>query len=739
MNTGTTTPPKGDSQEIIRALDVLFERDDVVELRAFKSRGTISGYYDDHDVLAKDAARINQRAGTVYVTLNRINPDLLARRANRFEEYAKTTTSDDHVIRRRWLPIDLDPARPADISSSDAEHEAAIERARQIRTFLVNSLGWPEPIATDSGNGAHLLARIDLPNDSESADLVQWCLEALDFRFSDSAVKVDTATFNASRIFKLYGTVATKGDHTEARPHRIARLLNVPGSIEIVPVEKLRELAAMGLPDPPRPDRNGRAPGSNGQIDVAEYLARHNVEVLHHEPYRCSRGSGHRWVLQRCVWNPEHTDKSAWVIQWDNGAIAAGCQHNSCQGKRWHDFRDAVEPGGRERRHQRDDRCVPDPNEVAFGPDISRDDDASEPRRPVIEFRAVRADELARADYSVTWLIEGHLAADQPAFIGGPSKTCKTLIAIDAALSLVTTADFLGAFKIPEGQTVAYLSGEGGLCILQDYALRIAASKGWKLEDMAGSIVFCDRLPRLDNVAHVAALEEFLLDHAINVVFLDPTYLMLSGRDAGNLFVQGETLRYVNEVCLQAGCTPILLHHLKKNVADPFAPPELSDLAWAGFDSFAGQWWLLGRRAKYSGDRPGEHELWMNVGGRIGHTALHALDVHEGSISAPGGRYWAVEIARAKDAREAAEERASEAKQERARRAVEKDAEKVVQAAAKFPAGETENILRGYAGLSGNRMKTAVAYLLDNGDLVPCEVKKPNRKVPYSGFKLAGE
>src|SRR5258707_15164621 len=30
-----------------------------------------------------------------------------------------------------------------------------------------------------------------------------------------------------------------------------------------------------------------------------------------------------------------------------NGAIAAGCSHNSCQGKRWPDFRDAVEPGWR--------------------------------------------------------------------------------------------------------------------------------------------------------------------------------------------------------------------------------------------------------------------------------------------------------------------------------------------------------------------------------------------------------
>jgi len=134
----TATPPNADPQAIRQGLAVLFEPGDVVELRAFRNRRcTISGYYDDHDKLATDAAKVNRTSGTVYVTLNRIVPDLLARRANRFKEYAATTTNDDHVIRRHWLPIDLDAERPADISSTDSEHDTAIQRAREIRTFLV--------------------------------------------------------------------------------------------------------------------------------------------------------------------------------------------------------------------------------------------------------------------------------------------------------------------------------------------------------------------------------------------------------------------------------------------------------------------------------------------------------------------------------------------------------------------------------------------------------------------------
>src|SRR5215207_1901178 len=69
------------------ALSVLFEPDDVVELRAFKDRKTASGYFDDHDALAREAKRLDKERYQVYVTLNEVNSDLLARAANRVNEY----------------------------------------------------------------------------------------------------------------------------------------------------------------------------------------------------------------------------------------------------------------------------------------------------------------------------------------------------------------------------------------------------------------------------------------------------------------------------------------------------------------------------------------------------------------------------------------------------------------------------------------------------------------------------
>ena len=161
------------------------------------------------------------------MTLNPVNPELLARTANRLRDAGKDTplTTDADVTARRWLPIDVDPMRPRGISSTDEEHELALERSRQIRDAL-HTEGWPRPILGDSGNGGHVLYRVDLP--AEDNRIVERCLEALALRFDDDRAKVDQAVFNPSRIWKLYGTLSRKGDSLPDRPHRVARILELP-------------------------------------------------------------------------------------------------------------------------------------------------------------------------------------------------------------------------------------------------------------------------------------------------------------------------------------------------------------------------------------------------------------------------------------------------------------------------------------------------------------------------------
>ena len=215
----------------VEALELIAEPGQLVELRILgvegNDRRVDSGYFTDWAKLGKAASSYHNRARGIYITLNPVNPDLLARAANRVETWAKATTADVDIVCRRWLPIDVDPVRPAGISANEAEHAAALERTREIRAWLT-ARGWPEPIYADSGNGGHLLYRVDLDNDEAGKALIENVLKALAAQFTDDALTVDTKVGNAARIWKLYGTQARKGDSTADRPHRWAQILEAP-------------------------------------------------------------------------------------------------------------------------------------------------------------------------------------------------------------------------------------------------------------------------------------------------------------------------------------------------------------------------------------------------------------------------------------------------------------------------------------------------------------------------------
>jgi hypothetical protein len=227
-------PPKPDTREVIQFLNLIAAPGQVIELRLLKVQQggqggsrTLSGYFNDYGKLAAEAAKHNMMAQGAYITLNPANADLLARSVNRLRVAGKDCplTSDADIAARGWLPIDLDSVRAAGISATEEEHDLAIERARQICDAL-RIEGWPLPILADSGNGGHLLYKIDLPVDD--GGIVKRCLEGLALRFDDDRVKVDQTVFNPARIWKLYGTVSRKGDSLPDRPHRLARILEVP-------------------------------------------------------------------------------------------------------------------------------------------------------------------------------------------------------------------------------------------------------------------------------------------------------------------------------------------------------------------------------------------------------------------------------------------------------------------------------------------------------------------------------
>ena len=204
-----------------------------------------NGFYDtDHfDVASSHARQCSGKATAIFISLNPVEPALLARRRNRLGHCPKgSSTSAEDVVARRWLLIDLDAVRPAYISSTDEEKARVKETMERIVAYL-REKGWPLPIIVDSGNGYHLLCRVDLPVDD--GGLVEQVLKALHHRFSDEHVKLDTGVYIPNQMVKLPGTMARKGDDLAERPHRLSRLLRIPkNGPRLVPRELLEQIAA---------------------------------------------------------------------------------------------------------------------------------------------------------------------------------------------------------------------------------------------------------------------------------------------------------------------------------------------------------------------------------------------------------------------------------------------------------------------------------------------------------------
>ncbi|MBM4274369.1 MAG: DUF3987 domain-containing protein [Deltaproteobacteria bacterium] len=293
----------------------------------------VAGWFRDHEKAAELATRV--WATGVYITLNPANGGLLSR-ANERLLAGVGRTQDGEIEWIRNLLIDLDPIRPAGISSTDTEHAAALEMAQIIQADLTAE-GWPNPLLGDSGNGAHLVFPLDLANTPESIALVKAGLVALAQRYADELkrrnLEIDQAVFNPARLTKLYGTMVRKGDNTQDRPHRLARIISLPNTRQPVPLELLKKLAAtINSPENPQP-RNSEV--GEGRLDVEAYLRHYGVEVLMVKPH-CG---GLLYCLHECMFDSSHSGNEAAIFQAANGGLAYKCFHNSCKARTWAEAR----------------------------------------------------------------------------------------------------------------------------------------------------------------------------------------------------------------------------------------------------------------------------------------------------------------------------------------------------------------------------------------------------------------
>lgn len=342
-----------DADEVKRAIGLLCEPGQVFEIRILGTakKDIISGYFKDADTFLHALDTIDLRRKNVYITLGELKEECFSRAQSEHFIAGSAATSDPDVLRYRWLFVDLDPVRMTGISSSEIELGYAEKLSLKVADYL-HAIGFKEPVKALSGNGYHLLYRIDLPVTPETHAMVAKCLKVLSNIFSSDKVSIDTTNSNPSRVCKLHGTLAQKGTSTATRPHRMSKILSVPDAVEITDEETLKMLAGE-LPDEPPEDRYRRGGGTSTQeFDLLGFMSAHGMT---YELDSNDRAKIYR--LDHCPFNASHQDGDARIFQYSNGAIAFKCHHNSCRSKRWQDVRILYEPDAYT-KHEEDDARI---------------------------------------------------------------------------------------------------------------------------------------------------------------------------------------------------------------------------------------------------------------------------------------------------------------------------------------------------------------------------------------------
>ena len=320
---------------------------EVVVIRALEAVSgnrtcTASGCFTDRRQLIAAIKQLDAKgARGIYLNLNKVDPAIVGRALNRIEYWTKNTTRDDDIVRRKFLLVDLDPENPAGTSASDAETDRAKQKMAEVQEGLRDELGQPAIVAF-SGNGYHLLYRIDLPNNDLSKDLIKSALEVISRRYSDQYVKIDTAVHDAARIVRCYGTLARKGDPVpqQNRHHRRSKI--VATFDELVSEKRLSDFVSRNMQESAGGNTKLRSRPSLGEF--REHLESLGLALKQTKEI----GQGQiALILRTCPMNPDHGTRGESAVIWGPDGIGFKCFHDSCSEYRLKDVLKELDPNWR--------------------------------------------------------------------------------------------------------------------------------------------------------------------------------------------------------------------------------------------------------------------------------------------------------------------------------------------------------------------------------------------------------
>lgn len=582
-----------DAQEVRRSLAVLADPAHTVELRGLPSGRSYVVPGSDLDRLAEAAEQLSGDRGIYYA----LNPTSML---YGFDRAAKVAD----IVKRRWLLVDVDPEKPnKDLSATDGEKAAAQALANAVQVWLTDAAGWPEPVRVDSGNGWHLLYRVDLPNDKDSHALCRTVLHALKARFDTDAATVDGSVHNPSRIAKLPGTWARKGDDTADRPHRMARLLPVPPVLGVVSADQLRHAVAL-LATNASAETTPAAMGGDGTALVNPFIGHaHGGEDCGEQRYArqalalesgavalAPQGERNN-KLNRAAFSLGQFVTAGHLTRYE--VVAALTLAGKRAGLADREIEATIESGLAAGGLQ--PRQIPQRTKTANGAPVVQ------PSKPP---EIVRLDDLMRRDIPAPkWAVPGILSEGLSILAGKP-KLGKSWVSLNLAITLAAGGMALQSTRVIAGD-VLYLALEDRLRRIQDRSRKVLGGLG-----MAASarLHVAVEWPRMGAGGLEALSEWIVAAEAPRLVIVDVWQKFRPpSRTTGNQYeVDYEAGGAIKRLADEHGISVLILHHCKKAAADDVVDEISGTLGLAG----SADGLLVLHRVR------GENEATLNVTGR---------------------------------------------------------------------------------------------------------------------------
>lgn len=270
--------------------------------------------------------KYNLGKGTINSTFNVISKQSVAK---------NKVISDSDIESIRFIFVDIDSIKEEKkLSATRAEVNQARMTFDKVRQFLVEN-NLEEQMCIFSGNGFHIMLPVQMPNTNEYITLYKQFLKMLAYKFNTDTVKIDTSVANPSRLGKLVGTVAAKGEPSVERPHRVSKLIHVPKKVKFNSLESLKR----ALETHPN--------FKNQDIDTRKF---HRVYMegcaskwldyygLNYRFKKGDNGVSQIYVLDQCPLTEHSNNQNGASLIANGKQISFNCLHNSHQNKSIHDF-----------------------------------------------------------------------------------------------------------------------------------------------------------------------------------------------------------------------------------------------------------------------------------------------------------------------------------------------------------------------------------------------------------------